>query len=74
MKTVVREGIWGPSQELRDLAGRWLTYNLGQPRQSWKESGRGVSLAVDGVEDEHEAEAVRARLVLEHLAQLDVQL
>jgi hypothetical protein len=31
-------------------------------------------LAVDGVKDEHEAEAVGARGVLEHLGQLDGQL
>jgi hypothetical protein len=35
---------------------------------------RRVSLAVDGVQNEHEAEAIGARRVLEHLGQLDGQL
>jgi hypothetical protein len=33
-----------------------------------------ISLAVDAVKDEHKAEAIRARRVLEHLGQLDVKL
>lgn len=74
MKTVVREGIWaqlvhGEVEILSDFA-----YDLRQPRQSRKQSMRGVSLAVDAVKDEHEAEAVGARSVLEHFGQLDCQL
>lgn len=50
------------------------THYLGKPSQGWEQSGGRISLAVDPVEDNDEAEIVGTGGVFEHLGQLNRQL
>lgn len=56
------------------MAGRGTTHNLGEPCQGRQKGRRGISLAVDAIEDKDDMGFVGFWRVAEHVGQLEDEL